>query len=417
LPAGKPRTPPIHAHDGQYFVGAFSRDGRVFATGGADGMVRLWDPANGHPTDSPVKGHQGPIGVPAFSPDGHRLATVGFDGRVRVWNVPSGTPAARPATLGQEILRSVQYSPDGRLLAVGTLEGTVRLLNATTLQPIGKPLAVPPGDVLSVAFSPDGTLLATATSQDAVILWDVKTRTQRGQPLVGHEGQVMSVRFSPDGSTLASGDVAGRVVLWDVESGTRIGTPLIGHGASAWVAGFTDRGEGLVSSGTKEVATWNLKALSLGTQLEAHRDGAFALARSPDGRLVASGGNDGLVRLWDIAGRRPVGRPVRLSGDIYSLAFSGDGQRLAAAVFAHEPQPHGWVVLLEAATGRQLARRATAPTWPQTVTFTPRSDGDCCRHGRQRDSPRGRRYPGPTGPADRHGGADGRSSGPDHAGR
>jgi WD40 repeat protein len=126
-----------------------------------------------------------------------------------------------------------------------------------------------------------------------------------------------------------------------------------------------------VSSGTKEVATWDLEALSLGTQLQAHQGGAFALTRSPDGRLLASGGNDGMVRLWEIARRQPVGRPVQLPGDIYGLAFSGGGQRLVAAVFARDPQPHGWVVLLEVATGRQLARMATAPSWPETLAVSP----------------------------------------------
>jgi WD40 repeat protein len=334
-------------------------------------MVRLWDPANGHPIGKVEKGHEGPVAVPAFSPDGHRLATVGFDGVLRLWNVPSNAPAGRPVRIGQEPLRSVQFSPDGELLAAGTLQGTVRLLDATTFRQIGKPLAVPPGDVFSVAFSPDGKLLATATSQDAVILWNVSTRTRRGQPLVGHEGQVLSVRFSPDGSTLASGDLAGRVVLWDVGSGTRIGAPLIGHPGRAWVAGFTDRGTGLVTSGTNEVATWNLQALSVGTQIHAHDGGAFALTGSNDGRLVASGGNDGMVRLWDVAGHRPAGRPVRLPGQIFGLAFSGDGRRLVAAVFQIDPQPHGWVVVWEVATGRELGRIATAPTWPQWVDVSP----------------------------------------------
>jgi WD40 repeat protein/class 3 adenylate cyclase/energy-coupling factor transporter ATP-binding protein EcfA2 len=369
MPARTPRTPPIHAHDGQYFVGAFSRDGRLFASAGADGMVRLWDPANGRPVGKPHKGHEGPIAVPAFSPDGRRLATVGSDGSVRIWDLPSGRPV-QSAVLDQAILRSVQFSPDGRLLAIGTLDGTVRLLDAATLDQIGRPLPVPPGDVFSLAFSPDGGLLATASSQDAILLWNVGSRTQRGQPLVGHEGQVLSLRFGPDGTTLASGDLAGRVVLWDVERGTQIGPPMTGHAASAWVTGFTEEGQGLVTSGTNEVATWDLRALTLGTQLQVHRGGAFALARSGDGRLVASGGNDDTVRLWDQAGR-PVGSPMRLPGDVYSLAFSRDRRRMAAAVFVLEPRPHGWVVIWEVATGRQLAKIPTEPTWPLSVEFTP----------------------------------------------
>src|SRR4029453_15184287 len=118
-------------------------------------------------------------------------------------------------------------------------------------------------------------------------------------------------------------------------------------------------------------ATWNLQGLSLGTQVHAHRGGAFALTGSNDGRLVATGGNDGMVRLWDVAGRRSTGNPVRLPGEICGLAFSGDGRRLVAAVFKRDPQPHGWLYVLEVATGRPLGKLATEPTWPQWVNLSP----------------------------------------------
>jgi WD40 repeat protein len=63
------------------------------------------------------------------------------------------------------------------------------------------------------------------------------------------------------------------------------------------------------------------QAISLGSQVQAHTEPALALTHSSDGRLVASAGNDGMVRVWDIAARQSVGRPVRLPGDSYVLAF------------------------------------------------------------------------------------------------
>ena len=72
-----------------------------------------------------------------------------------------------------------------------------------------------------------------------------------------------------------------------------------------------------------------------------------ALAISPDSRLVATGGQDGIVRLWDTATRQPVGTPVNVDGSyLYSVAFSPDGRLIAAG------SDVGTVRVWDVATGR-----------------------------------------------------------------
>jgi actin-like ATPase involved in cell morphogenesis len=295
-------------------------------TGGWGPAVRLGTPLTGH--TSPVYGI-------AFSPDGTLLATVGADNTLRLWDVASRRPVGEPLRGHTDLIYSVAFSRDGRTLATGSRDRTVRLWDVTGHRLIG-PLpngndlyASPP--VYSVAFSPDGATLAAAGGP-VVDFWDLAERRYRGYAFVGDS--TFSMAFDPrDGRVLAAGGVYRDVRLVHVETRKLRDPPLAGHTAEVLSIAFSPEGALLASGGIdRTVRLWDVDDRDpLGAPLTGHTADVRSVMFSPDGRFVASGANDGTVRLWDVANRRSLGDPLsNPGGAVNAVTFSPDGRTLAS---------------------------------------------------------------------------------------
>ena len=213
------------------------------------------------------------------------------------------------------------------------------------------------GPVLSVAFSPDGEWLASAGADHSVRLWDVKTGRQL-RVLTGHTAMTPQVLFSPDGRHLVSSSLDHTIRIWDPASGKleRVLSAYQNEDENVVPLAFTPDGRLLASAcgfrsmegGCKDpsIKLWTFATGQLAGKLAGHKTGVRALAFSPDGRLLASGGEDRTVRLWDMATSAEV-RSIPMELGAYALSFSPDNKWLAA-------QENPLIHVLDVASGRDL---------------------------------------------------------------
>jgi WD40 repeat protein len=281
-----------------------TEDGKLVAAGRGN-RVFLYEVASGKELAA-LGGHRDIIQSLRFSPDGKKLAAGSYE-YATVWDLPSdfATPIPEPQRFGPHAFRvlAIDFSPDGKLLATGGGEpsrsGEVKLWDLATGRLLRSLDGLHTDTVLGLRFSPDGAKLATASADRFLKV----IRVEDGKDLKsfeGHTHHVLSVDWSGDGKYLVTGGADNVLKIWDFETGEQLRTlQAAGKQVTAvrWVPG---RALVAGASGDSKVRYWNPNGSgAIVRTFQGPGDYVFGVATSKDGKVVAAGGADGVLFLWN----------------------------------------------------------------------------------------------------------------------
>jgi WD40 repeat protein len=332
---------------------AFSPDGKLLAAACSDNVVRLWDVESGkqmHNDDgltAPVQniyfladgktvvaadtarnlcawdistskdlgqlrgtasGLNGGCGLAA---DGKLIVYIGA-GRMRFWDPVAGKEVRSLENVSQFIYQSA-ISQDGRILAINENNRAIRVHNIETGKEIKTITAGPNQNLGPIVLSPDGRRVASS-GYGPVHIWDVDSGADLWSADKNVNRPMQHFTFSPDGKTLALVSGVQIQVLEVVSRQERMHTdlpPAQPNPLPFMVLAYSPDGAVLAAGGNAGEVT--LIDVATGKEIgkfRGHRGPVQALKFSADGRLLASGGYDATVVIWDAARVIKKGRPA-----------------------------------------------------------------------------------------------------------
>jgi WD40 repeat protein len=238
-----------------------------------------------------------------ISADGSKVISAEYEGQVHVHDIEGGSVQHLTGLLGWSA--DIAYSPDSNKAAAWNMDGDIWIWDTQTGERAGTLKGQKNKWGMALAWSPEGTLVAAG--RVVITIWDIESKN-KVQTLEGHKGFIRDLIFSPDGQHLASACMDKTVRVWDINTGKVL---------------YSLQPQGLVIY------------LKSGPAVNPISLPISAVAFSPDGKKLATGGADRVVRVWDAATGELLHEYKGHRMSITAVAFSPDGARLLSSSLDH----------------------------------------------------------------------------------
>ncbi|CAB3978294.1 WD repeat, SAM and U-box domain-containing 1-like [Paramuricea clavata] len=299
--------------------------------------------------------HTKDINCCAFAPNSRILASGSSDKTVRLWDISEGKELDDSPLQGHSYhVCACAFSPFGTLLATASTDCTVWLWDAKTNQKITT-FEGHRGAVRACVFSPDSLLLASGSADETVCLWSTKTK-KLVRRIEGFESSVMTCSFTPDNLYILAGGSNGEINLWEIQSGvckafdreandmgvnTCCFSPTFGSAVpcNTDTSGSSPHFLLATGGGDNLVKLWNIFTgsaysdkchIGYRSTLAAHEALVWQCNFSSNGKLLASCSGDKTVIIWDPIKATALHRVFAHSRYVTCCAFSPDGKYLAS---------------------------------------------------------------------------------------
>ncbi|MBN8246400.1 MAG: WD40 repeat domain-containing protein [Verrucomicrobia bacterium] len=324
LPVSK--APAWSAELGDFIASVnWSMDGRWLVAAGSAGPLWRLSAASGAREDE-WSGHEGGTFGAVTSPREARVASVGQDGLLKLW-IPGTPQPVASLSMGASWVEQVAWSPEGTLLAAAAGR-RVRIVGGDGVPKVDlDPL---PSTVTAVAWARDGKDLLL-TSYGGVHRWDAVSRTLR-EPLPW-KTSLISVAMSPDRRWIVAGTQEQSIQIWEMPYRPGEELAMSGYPAKVRHLAWHYSSRYLATDGGTEAMVWDCAGRGpAGTTpriLQGHSGRITALAYQRAGHLLATGGEEGEVLLWNAGKSSTAVHRLPLGAPISSLAWNHDDTALA----------------------------------------------------------------------------------------
>ncbi len=358
----------------------YSPDGRWLAASGTEHIITIWDTKSGKKVTT-LPGVEHTNSPLTFSSDGQRMLCLDLSQKIIRWidlSTGKATLEIKEPTLR---FAPVSATRDGTKIVAGSgglfetdPGGEVKLWDGISGKEL-RQFKAHDKQIVALALSPDGKLLATASTDQTVRLWNLDTG-ERLYELGSFLRAPSSIQFSPDGKRVAASGRDRWLKIWDSSTGKEVlatrppvvannlqftsdgkqivtvgvGTSVYAVGEVSWLDSLTGRviqslqlnrdfhrgvairpdGGELALPVNRTIQRWSLPVVLGPRRLLAHTNGALSFDFRKDGKRLVSGGNDRLVKVWDVdSGRELLAMPGHTLG-VHGVAYSPDGGRIVS---------------------------------------------------------------------------------------